>query len=249
MNINDLDLETGQVPGTTFLFSGARPDDIIVSDPTLATIMVDVSGSVSGFADDLVTMLNTAVDALKKSPRAENILVRVGRFADDVVEVHGFAPLSSIGAYTRADLPCGGSTALIDAALSGVGAMNAYGKKLVDLKYSVNGIMFVITDGDENASVVKDPARIKAEIDRAVRGETVKGITTILVGINASRYEQSLKALQAAAGIGSYVAVTDATPQRLAKFAGLVSKSVSSASKNLAQGQAAVVIDPADLTI
>ena len=241
MNINDFNLETGAVPGTTFAFSGARPEDLTASEYTLATVAVDVSGSVSGFVDELVKMLNAVVGACRKSPRAENLLLRVTRFHDTVEEVNGFAPLSSIKDYTDADLPIGGMTALIDASLSGVGAMNAYGSKLMNLDYSVNGILFVITDGAENKSQIKDPARVKAEIQRAVQGETISGITTILVGVNAGQYKAELQKLQQDAGFDYFVEVADASPQRLARFAGFISKSISSSSQSLASGQTAPV--------
>jgi hypothetical protein len=248
MNINDLNLETGAVPGTTFQFSATRPDDLGASEYTLVSVAVDVSGSVSSFKDELVKMLNAILAACKKSSRAENLLMRTLRFDDSVSEIHGFAPLSSLDVYEESDLNGGGMTALIDASLSGIGAMNAYGKKLVDLNYSVNGILFVLTDGEENRSTIKDPARIKVEIDRAVRGETLKGVTTILIGINALQYRSSLKQLQQDAGFSFFIEVADATPQRLAKLAGFVSKSISSTSQSLAQGATTpIVVD--NLTI
>jgi hypothetical protein len=252
MNISDINMEGQQDPVTSFNFSGARPEDLDASEYTLVTIAVDTSGSVGSFIDELVKMLNAAVGACRKSPRAENLLVRVVAFNDDVREVHGFAPLSSLADYADADLPCGGMTALVDGALSGIGAMNAYGKKLVDLNYSVNGTLFVITDGCENRSRVGDPALIRHEIERAVKGETIRGVTTVLVGINTSEHRDSLEAFQKDAGIDALVEVADATPQRLAKLAGYVSKSISSSSQALAQssGQGATAsVATANLTI
>jgi hypothetical protein len=249
MNIDDINMETGTVPNTNFLFSGARPEDLSASEQTLATVVVDASGSTGGFKSDLVMMLNTIVKACKKSPRAENILLRAVRFDDTVNEINGFAPIGSIADYDADDLDGGGMTALIDASLSGIGAMNAYGKMLIDLDYSVNGILFVITDGDENRSIVKDPSRIKTEIEKAVCGETIRGITTILVGINIAEYRDKLKKFKEDAGFDYFVEVADATPQRLAKFAGFVSKSISSSSQSLAKGQSSVTVDPNDLFI
>jgi hypothetical protein len=241
MNVNDLDLETGHVPNTNFQFSGAKPDSLTSSEYTLATVAVDASGSTSPFRANLVSMLNAIVGACKKSPRAENVLLRVLRFGDDITEVHGFAPLANLPAYGEKDLVDDGMTRLIDASISGIGAMNAYGQKLVDLDYSVNGIMFVITDGEENRSTIKDPSCIKQEIAKAVRGETIRGITTILVGINVADCRVSLEKFKEDAGIDYFIEVADATPQRLAKLAGFVSKSISSSSQSLAQGQSAPV--------
>lgn len=250
MNINDIDLETQQIPNTAFQFSGARVEDLDASEYTLVTIAVDCSGSTIPFQSDLVKMLNAIIEACKKSPRRENLLVRVISFGDSVSEVNGFVPLASIGAFDRQDLHESGMTALIDASLSSIAAMNVYGKKLVDAYYTVNGIFFVITDGAENRSICKDPSRIRAEIDRAVKGETISGVTAVLVGINIDECKSELESFEKSAGFNAFVKVADATPGRLAHLAGFVSKSISSSSQSLAQRSASpITIDPSTLSI
>ena len=69
-------------------------EDLQDSDEyTLANVVVDCSGSTSGFTDSLEKMLETIFGALQKSPRAENLLLRVSKFDDSIEEVHGFVKL------------------------------------------------------------------------------------------------------------------------------------------------------------
>ena len=98
--------------------------------------------------------LVAAVESCKKSPRSDNMLVRVLSFSSShpngVKELHGFKALSEIDTADYPKLRPGGLTPLCDACYSAIGAMNAYGKRLVDQDFGVNGIGFVITDGGSN---------------------------------------------------------------------------------------------------
>lgn len=227
------------IGGGNFTFQGTRIDRLGASEYTLVTILVDESGSVSMFADELRKMLVAAVDACKKSPRSENLLVRVLTFSSKydrgVNEIHGFKPLAEIDTGGYPDLHPGGMTPLCDAAFSMVGAMNVYGKDLADQDYGVNGIGFIITDGCENASV-SSMRDVQEEIKKSARQEIMESMVTILVGVNASGSARELNAFQQEAGMTHFVDAGDATPQRLAKLAAFVSRSVSSQSQALGTG-------------
>lgn len=243
MNIADINLETGTVPGTAFLFSGARPDTLTASSYTLVTFAVDVSGSVDSFRDELVRALNLGLEACRKSPQAENLLVRTIKFADQLAEVHGFAPLLSLPVYDPADFSCNGMTALYDAVGSSIGATQAYGDRLKASYYAVNAVIFIITDGIENASrVLRHPAEIKVLLEKIRREEQLGGITAVLVGINAEAAAAEFGRFKDDGGLDAFVDIADATPGRLAKFANFVSRSISSSSKALASQSAAPVV-------
>lgn len=225
--------------GGSFSFSGTRVDSLGASEYTLVTIAIDTSGSVLGFRKQLREMLIASVDSCKKSPRKENLLVRVilfsGMFVSGVKELHGFKPVLDIDSSTYPDFDTGGDTPLNDACYSSVGAMNAYAQKLVDQRFGVNGICFVITDGAENASST-GTSDVKRELEKAVSGEVLESLVSILIGINANFYEAKLKDFQTEAGITHYRDAGTATPQNLAKLAGFVSQSVSSQSQMLGTG-------------
>jgi uncharacterized protein YegL len=224
-----------------FQFSAVRPAALGATEYTLATLVLDKTGSVSGFADQMNEIKKRVVDACRKSPRADFVLLRVVEFNSQVDEVHGFTLLSQIdpAAYTVPE--CRGMTALRDAVFSAVGATNAYARTLADQDYLVNALVFIGTDGDDNQSrtAVGDVA---AEIRRAVQGEHLESIKTILVAVNAQQYEPQLRRFAGDVGVDEYIDVGDATPQKLAKLADFVSQSLSATSQAIGTGGASQAI-------
>lgn len=232
------DVEKHTVAGN-FTFTAARIANLGATEYTLVDIEVDETGSVTSFRDDLVAAVKTAVEACRKSPRSDNLLVRVAQFSDRFrggsSEVHGYLPLADIDPTAYDAMVPGGMTPLYDACFVGVGSMNTYGKMLRDQDFLVNGITFVITDGDDNTSTAT-PAMVKAEIEKAVTGELLESHVSVLIGINVSQFSARLVDFQKAAGITQFVDVGDATKGKLAKLAAFVSQSVSSTSQALGTG-------------
>lgn len=236
---SDASMETHQVGGSKFTFQGARIDSLGATEYTLVTVAVDVTGSTAPFSKELREALIVAVKACKKSPRSDNLLVRVTLFSDrlkgGVEEVHGFKPLADINPDDYQEFYPGGGTPLFDAAYSAVGATLAYGKQLTVNDFGVNGIVFVITDGDDNASIAT-PKMVREEVEKAVAGEHIESLVTVLIGINAGGCRALLTRFQQEAGITQYVDAGDATTGKLAKLAAFVSQSVSSQSQALGTG-------------
>lgn len=235
----DPTMETGKIAGTqAFQFSGTRIEHLGATEYTLATIAVDVTGSVGGFEAELRKCFITAVESCKKSPRSNNLLLRVILFSSalpgGIEEIHGFKPLGEINPNDYPQLVPGGMTPLYDAAFSAVGATNAYAKKLMDQDFLANGIVFVITDGDDNTSS-STIAMVKREMDRGAKGEEIESLIGILIGINAAQYKQRLEEFAQGANL-QYIDAGDATKGKLAKLAQFVSQSVSSQSQSLGTG-------------
>ena len=99
--------------GSHYKFSATKIDALGASEYTLAHLVVDESGSVSGFKAELERAMLTTKQACEKSPRAENLLLRATAFSTKVRELHGFKLLKTIkdADYIGA-LRLGGSTAL-----------------------------------------------------------------------------------------------------------------------------------------
>jgi uncharacterized protein YegL len=236
---NDDSMQTSQIGGQGFTFSGTRVEHLTSTEYTLATIAVDETGSVMGFHTQLRDMLIAAVNACKKSPRSDNILVRAllfgTQYPNGCEEIHGFKPLNDIDTNNYPAIQPRGSTPLNDTVYSAVGATNAYGKQLRDQDYNVNGIVFVITDGGENASSTTT-RMVKDELADTVRSEQLESMISILIGVNAGRASQILAHYQQETGMTHYIDAGDATPQKLAKMAEFVSQSVSSQSQALGTG-------------
>ena len=198
-----------------------------------------MTGSTCDFAVQLWDTLIASVKACKKSPRSDNLLVRAILFSSDLKggleEIHGFKPVSEINPDDYQQFSPTGLTPLADAVYSAVGATLTYGKKLSDLDFGVNGIVIIITDGGDNASV-STPKMVKKEIEKATRAEKIESLITILVGINTSLCAAELANFQSEAGIPKYIDGGDVTPGKLAKLAEFVSQSVSSQSQALGTG-------------
>jgi len=235
---NDDGMQSHRISGSNFSFQGARIDSLGATEYTLVTIAVDVTGSTESFAADLHKMLITAVEACKKSPRSDNLLLRVITFSTavgGVAELHGFTPLAQIDPSTYPAFQPDGGTPLNDAAYSSIGAMVEYGEELMKSDFLVNGIGFIITDGDDNRSTTS-PQMIKKLIEKATKGEKLESLVTVLIGINAGQYQRELDGFKTQAGLSQYIDMGDVTKGKLAKLAGFVSQSVSSQSQALGTG-------------
>jgi uncharacterized protein YegL len=228
--------------GGGFTFQGTPVETLGATEYTLVTILLDVTGSLDGFEVQLREMLIAAVQACQKSPRSDNLMVRVVLFStmfgrEGTSEVHGFKPLAEIDPQAYPAFRTRGGTPLYDAAYNGIGAMNAYAKELVNNDYQVNGITFIITDGEESPGAsTATPKMIAAEMKKSITGEVLESHTSVLIGMNAGRCEHVLKAFQQDAEITEYRDAGTITPANLAKLAKFVLQSVSSQSQALGTG-------------
>lgn len=242
--VNDLNLQTA----SAFQFSAADPSQLTGASSkfTLATIAVDVSGSVSAYAATIEQLVAEIVRACQKDPAADSLMIRIVRFNHDVEEVHGFKLLGSVNPSDYKDkFYCGGSTALYDAMANSVESAVAYGKTLAASAYIANAVTFVITDGEENAShTARDPAVVAAANKEAVRGEALESSQIILLGLtNDPAFGTYLESVRVNCGcdksmvIGSFsVGGPAVNAGKIAKLVGFVSHSVSSTAQACGTG-------------
>jgi len=232
-----------KIPGPgNFVFSAIRIEDLGATEYTLVTVICDVTGSVRSFAADLLKMVQTVAKACKKNARAENLLFRYVLFNYNMMEVHGFLPLASINEDDYDILKPTGGTALYDATFSGIGATLKMAESLSAQDFDVNGCVYIITDGDDNSST-SVPSMIKDQVDKALTGEEIESLTTILIGIfdenspDKKYFSDKLDTFHKDANLTQYVDAGDATPSKLAKLANFISESISSNSQALGSGK------------
>ena len=223
--------------GGNFQFSAVKPANLGASDYTLVTIACDISGSVEPFSKELLEAVKAVVRACQKNPRSENLMLRLLSFNDTVYEVHGFLPLNSINADDYKALKCGGMTALYDSVFSAVGATLTYSESLISQDFDVNGAVYIITDGADNSSA-ETRKSIAKQLAKAKQSEVIESLISVLVGVNTKDGDCQiyLEDFKNEAGLTQYVDIGDATPQKLAKLGGWVSKSISSQSQALGTG-------------
>lgn len=238
MGLMDKDVEQLNT-SSGYKFSATKIQALGSSEYTLATIVQDVSGSVSGYAAQLETAVKTIFKACEKSPRKDALMMRLVTFNQSLQEIHGFKLLSSIKEddYTGI-LQCNGSTALFDAVDEAIQATATYGKQLMGVDFLVNGIVVVVTDGDNNAGAIMDAAKIKKSLAAAQKSENLESLTVILVGVTNDdvNLDVYLKNFKDEAGITQYISIGTATPGKIAKLAQFVSQSISSTSTALGSG-------------
>jgi hypothetical protein len=238
MSLLDKDL-TQLNAGSGYKFSATKIDTLGASEYTLATIVVDASSSVSGFGPQLETALKTVFKACDKSPRKDNLMLRVTQFSSNLTELHGFKLL---GAIVEKDydnvLQIGGSTALFDAMDEAIQASGTYGKQLTGQDFFCNAIVVVITDGENNMGSILDAAQVKKSLLAARRSENLESILLILVGVTNDDVTLNtyLQTVKDDCGADQYISIGQATPGKIAKLALFISNSISSTSQALSNG-------------
>jgi uncharacterized protein YegL len=220
-----------------FKYSNVKAEKLGASEYTITEIVVDATGSVSPFVNDLENMISESINACKKSPRKNNLLARVTKFNADmnrshIDEIHGYTLLDTIDTaqYKGAIKPDGG-TPLYEATLEAIETLHDYTAKLYKTKkITCNAIVFIITDGDNNASMNITTANIKEMIQKIKTEEILESIRTILIGINDTdaHFKARLEAFVKEAGLDEYISVGEVSAGKLAKLAQFVSRSTSS---------------------
>ena len=223
---------------SNYKFSATKIDSLGATEYTLVTLVNDASGSVYTYAKDMEKCMKTVLGACKKSPRAENLMLRVVTFNHDLNEVHGFKLLNTIKDtdYDNSLQP-NGDTALFDAVQSSVETTKLYAEKLHDQDFSVNAIIFIITDGEDNSSRAS-ASSVKKAVTDAMKDECLEQITVVLIGVRAVDVGviDYLQNFQKDANLNQFVDIGEASPSKLAKLANFISRSVSSTSQALQNG-------------
>ncbi len=226
--------------GNNFKFSGIRTEHLGASEYTLVNVGVDTTGSTAAFTDQLRQCLVAAVESCRKSPRADNLLIRVFTFHSSfngggIEELHGFKPLSEIASGDYPHFQCGGMTNLYDAAYAAVKSSHSYAEQLTSDDYPNNIINIIITDGEDNQSTMS-AGDVKREVDAMIHSEQTESCINILVGINDTDCRSALEDFQKNAGFDKYIPAGDVTPAKIAKLADFISQSISSQSQSLGTG-------------
>jgi uncharacterized protein YegL len=239
MSYDDPEMKSHRITGSRYGFSAARPTDLGASEYTLVGLSADCSSSVAGFAAEIEKCVTEVVRSCRASPRADNLLIRFTTFGDTVTEVHGFRPLQASQTSTyKGSIRPGGCTALCDATHNAVEAVVRYGGDLHDHDFDVNAIVFVITDGGENASTSAKADDVKQALQRAAKDGKLSSVVSILVGvaIDNDALGAELRRFKQDVGFDEYIELGDANASSLAKLASFVSKSISLQSQSLAAG-------------
>lgn len=239
--IENESMESFVLNTSNYGFSATALDSLGATEYTLVTIAVDISSSVYRFRDELVVCLKAIIEACKKSPRADNLLVRTIMFNKLIGEMHGFKLLTDCSLDVYDSLTVGGTTALFDATVNALEAIKDYGNNLYSEDFEVNGISIIITDGWDNEST-NTPNQAKEIIDDIKKQEKMESLLSILIGVNVREpdIKKCLSDFETQAAFDKYVEIENADRSTLAKLAQFISKSISSQSQSLGTGKKSV---------
>lgn len=236
--ITNDDLRQATLPTSGYGYSATRLDDLGAAEYTLVSIVCDASGSVAAFRDELERALKSIVQACQFSPRADNLLLRLVSFDNTLREMHGFKLLERCNlADYDGILKIGGATALYDAAENAVSATMDYARQLGASDFTANAIVFVLTDGMDNASTLTARA-VKAALTQAVTEEALESMLSVLIGVNVSDRAVGgyLQDFKIDVGFTQYVEIGKSDTKTLSKLADFVSRSISAQSQSLGTG-------------
>ena len=229
-----------------FAFSRASIEDIKKvgsSEWTLVVIDCDVSGSTSGFRDQMEKLLKAIITGCSGA-RSNNLLIKVNKFGTGVQEVHGFMLYNSIALDIYDGCLTGnGRTALLDSICAGEESIYVMGEELVDdHDYDVNAIHIIITDGYEYGSVMTYDQAQK-ELARTRTGECLESNLSLVIRINegsAGSDESRDKLVKI--GIDEVIDAGNFDEDAFKKITGFVSQSITTQSQAVGSGAASQVL-------
>lgn len=216
----------------------------MAAENTVATGLLDESGSTTSFARDMEKAVGEIIKSLRDSPRVENLVYRHCHFATSFREVHGYKPLSLInpsdydGSYA-----CGGMTHLYDGVIDVLEATGVYGNEMAMKHYLCNGFVYILTDGCDYTST-RSVNDVRDSLANLVASESLESIVTILIGVNAAQHQTKLEEFQKKAGLTQFVMLENASAKGLAKLAGFIASSMMAQSQSLGSGGPSQPLDP-----
>lgn len=214
---------------------------------TLALILLDTTGSVSGEESEIKRMLEQIVADGKSAGWGKRVLLAAYEFNTivGVREIFGFdlplaLDLSNINIRTN------GATNLIDAIGVCLDILEQAGTTMVSADYIINLLLPCVTDGEDNASSMS-AAELRTKSERLRKHEKFDSLKTILIGLRTaqraqdSRYsgktvEEVLRQLAQDANFDQYESAAQVKDGTYGRIGGFISQSVSSASQSLGSG-------------
>lgn len=151
---NTMDLVVANLNGPTMTGAVGIPlAQLATNEVTLAMNILDMSGSMSSYAADLIRAYNDDyLAAMAGSTACDDILVSTILFNDSVSLFHGYVNLKDAPPLVRRVYQPAGSTALYDAVAGGLTNMVLYAQQLRQSGVMVRCIVLVYSDGEDNVS-------------------------------------------------------------------------------------------------
>lgn len=202
--------------------AGASTEDIVASDVTLVTILIDASSSIGdrGLEQAVRDGQNQLVEALAASRDSQSILVALWTFASDLEVVHAYVPIGDATRLDQRNYRAAGTTRLFDTWCAALASNVAYAQRLRDSGTPCRSVVVVITDGEDVGSRASpgDCARVSRDLLASEQ------FVLAFVGVGK---DVDFRAVARSMGVpdGSIAVQADATPTALRQVFQMVSQS------------------------
>lgn len=230
-----------------FGFSMIGIKNLTETSYTLALILLDTTGSVSGEESEIKRMLEQIVADGKRAGWGKRVLLAAQEFNTvmGVREIFGFDTPAALD-LSNIRINTTGATNLLDASATAFNALEEAAKTLSHADFITNLLLVVVTDGEDNASSLTAQA-LGDLVKNGRKNENYDSVKTILIGLRTgqraqdSRYsgktvDDVLKELAQTAGFDQYESAQQVKDGTYGKIGGFISQSVSSASQSLGSG-------------
>lgn len=144
------------------------PDSLMTDEVILATFVVDKSGSIGSYEDDLNEAISDAIREWKDSHHSEKIMYSRIDFNENVEVVHGFQPISEVD---HVPINGRGLTALYDASLKAVQNTKDYYDTLINGGSECKCMIFVFTDADGDNSSDSNALQNTSKLVKEIYGD------------------------------------------------------------------------------
>lgn len=195
---------------------GLSADELDSPDATLVSIVLDMSGSMAPHQKAVVDAYNQMLRAFSGAKSSTAILASAWAFSDKPALLSSYEPTPRKPPLCSAVYRPNGMTALHDAILGALTGLVAYGQRLWDEGVPTKRILFVLSDGDDNASKATAP-EVRSALAALARDEAY---TLAYAGFGGDQAGQAARL-----GFPNVVSV-GATDKDLRRLFGQLSQSV-----------------------
>ena len=240
------------IPGGNFGYKAVAVNDLLSSENTIVTGLVDESGSTSPWKRDIELCIKEIVKSLYHCPVADKLVYRHCHFDTTFKELHGFRPLKECkesdydGCWAG-----GGQTALFKSECNVLHATLDYAKQQSALHFTVNALNFFVSDGENYLSspdhITPDDVK-KANAD-CITSEVLESLITIFIGVNPDdEIRRKLQEHCDYVGFTQFIPMEKANEKTLGQLAQWISKSIQSQSQHLGSGGPSQPLAPPSMT-
>lgn len=207
--------------------AGKDAEDIVASDVTLVTLLVDASSSIHdrGLEDAIRDGQNVLVDALGDTRERDSILMALWTFNHELRVVHSYVGLDDVTRLDASNYAGLGSTRLYDTWCDALAANVAYAQQLRSAGTPCKSVVVVITDGEDCGSQRRAPdcARISRDLLASEQ------FTLAFVGVGTTDFRSIAREM----GVpdGCIAVQANATPSAIRQVFRMVSQSAIRASQ------------------